>query len=153
MVLVWGKTRKHRVPNLGCRGAKSPGWFDVSPKNSARDVMPEWLHSSDEAASHQLPIAVVFSIIQVISVECSNLMQNWMQICCSTLLSHFECDSHTVHMLTQWHLLPPRTSAVKSLLFMHVHSSPLSSAAKLHWCCSNSSFYINNGWTAIYTYT
>ena len=23
------------------------------------------------------------------------------------LLSHFECDSHTVHMLTQWHLSPP----------------------------------------------
>ena len=24
-------------------------------------------------------------------------------------LSHFECDSHTVHMLTQWHLPPPLT--------------------------------------------
>ena len=24
-------------------------------------------------------------------------------------LSHFECDGHTVHMLTQWHLLPPLT--------------------------------------------
>ena len=24
------------------------------------------------------------------------------------LLSHFECDGHTVHMLTQWCLLPPR---------------------------------------------
>ena len=22
-------------------------------------------------------------------------------------LSHFECDGHTVHVLTQWHLLPP----------------------------------------------
>ena len=27
-----------------------------------------------------------------------------MQIHCSTLLSHFECDSHTLHMLTQLHL-------------------------------------------------
>ena len=25
-------TRSHRVPNLGCRGAESPGWFDVFPK-------------------------------------------------------------------------------------------------------------------------
>ena len=40
-------------------------------------------------------------------------------------LSHFECNSHTVHMLTQWHLLPPLTSTVKSPLITHVHSSPL----------------------------
>ena len=44
-------------------------------------------------------------------------------------LSHFECDSHTVHMLTHWHLLPPLTSTVKSSLFIHAHSSPLSLAA------------------------
>ena len=42
------------------------------------------------------------------------------------LLSHFECDSHTVHMFTQWHLPPPLTSTVKSLLFTHVYSSSLS---------------------------
>ena len=36
-------------------------------------------------------------------------------------LSHFECNSHTVHMLTQQHLSPPLTSPVKSLLFMQVH--------------------------------
>ena len=41
------------------------------------------------------------------------------------LLSHFECDGHTVHMLTQRHLPPPMTSTVKSSLFTHVHSSPL----------------------------
>ena len=37
-------------------------------------------------------------------------------------LSHFECDSYIVHMLTQWRLLPPLTSTVKLSLFMHVHS-------------------------------
>ena len=62
-------------------------------------------------------------------------------------LSHFECDGHTAHMFTQWSLPPPLTSTVKSSLFMHVHSSPLSLAAKLHWCCANHSCYINNGWT------
>ena len=50
-------------------------------------------------------------------------------------------------MLTQWHLPPPLTSIVKSLLFTHAHSSPLSLAARLHWCCANRSRYINNGWT------
>ena len=47
-------------------------------------------------------------------------------------LSHFECDGHTVHMLTQQHLPPPLTSTVKSSLFTHAHSSPLSLAARLH---------------------
>ena len=62
-------------------------------------------------------------------------------------LSHFECDCHTVHMLTQQHLLPSLTSTVKLSLFTHVHSSPLSLAARLQWCHTNHSHYINNGWT------
>ena len=58
------------------------------------------------------------------------------------LLSHSEWDGHTVHMLTQWHLPNPLTSTVKSLLFTHVHSSPLSLAARLHWCCANHFFIL-----------
>ena len=50
-------------------------------------------------------------------------------------------------MSTQRRLLPPLTSTAKSSLFMHVHSSPLSLAARLHQCCSNLSCYIDNGWT------
>ena len=38
----------------------------------------------DEAANHQLPIAAPFGIIQIVSTEeCSSLMKNLMQICCS----------------------------------------------------------------------
>ena len=62
-------------------------------------------------------------------------------------LSHFECHGHTVHMLTWQHLPPPLTSTVKSSLFMHVHSSPLSLAARLHWCLTKHYHYINNGLT------
>ena len=40
------------------------------------------------------------------------------------LLSHFECDSHTVQMLTQWRPLLPLTSSVKSI----VHA-----CANSHW--------------------
>ena len=66
-------------------------------------MMHKRAHYCDEAANHQLPISVVFWIIQITSMEqCSCL--NLMQICC--LLSHFECDGHTVYMLTQRHLLP-----------------------------------------------
>ena len=62
-------------------------------------------------------------------------------------LSHFECDDHTVHTLTQWHLLSSLTSTVKSS-FTHVHSSPLFLAARLHQCNTNLyASYINNGWT------
>ena len=59
------------------------------------------------------------------------------------LLSHLECDSHTLHMLTA-----PLTGTVKSSLFMHAHSSPLSLAARLYQCRANHSRYISDGWTS-----
>ena len=49
-------------------------------------------------------------------------------------------------MLTQQHLPPPLTSRVKSSLFTHAHSHPLSLAARLHRCHSNHS-YTNNSCT------
>ena len=52
-ILIFGKVRRHRSPNPGCRGAESPGSFDILLKNSARDVMHEWVHCCDEAANHQ----------------------------------------------------------------------------------------------------
>ena len=51
-------------------------------------------------------------------------------------IKHFECDCHTVHMLT-WQSLLPSLSTVKSSLFMHAHSGPLSWAARLRWCCAD----------------
>ena len=57
MILVLGKARSHRAPNLGCNGAESPGGFDILPKSSAQDVMHEQVRSPDEVASHQLPTA------------------------------------------------------------------------------------------------
>ena len=130
VILVLGKARSHMAPNLGGRGAESPGWFDVSPKNSAGDVMHEQVRCCDEAANHQLPIAAASWIIRIVSLLC--------------LLSHFECDGHTVHTLTQWHLPPPLTGTMKSSFSIHSHCSPLSLAARLHWCCANCSCYINN---------
>ena len=62
-------------------------------------------------------------------------------------LSPFECDGHTVHMLTQQPLLPPLTSVVKLSLFTHVNSSALTLAARLQGCHAYHSHYINNGWT------
>ena len=60
MILVLGKARSCRVPNLGCRGTESPGCFDVLLKNSAQDVMREQIYYHDEAANHKLPKAAAF---------------------------------------------------------------------------------------------
>ena len=60
-------------------------------------------------------------------------------------LSHFECDGHTVHMLTQQPLPPPPTRTVKSSLFMLAHSSLLFLPARLHQCYANHSRYMNSG--------
>ena len=58
-------------------------------------------------------------------------------------LSHFECNDHTVHILsTVYHLVvsilvsilvsTSLTSIVKSSLFTHAHSTPFSLTASLH---------------------
>ena len=80
MILVLGKAGSHKMWNLGYRGAKLSGWFDVSPKISAGDLMPEGACCHDEAANHQLPLAA-----QIVSSEkCFMLMQNLKQIPCCT---------------------------------------------------------------------
>ena len=54
-------------------------------KNSAQDVMHEWACCWGEAANHHLPIVGGFWIIQIVSMgECTRLLQNLMQILCST---------------------------------------------------------------------
>ena len=137
MILVLGKAGSHRAPNLGCMGAESPGWLDVSPKNSSWDMMHELACCRDEAANHQLPIATGFWIIQTVSTEECLSLTKLDADSLLYLLSHFGCDSHTVHMFTQRHLLPPLTSTVKSSLFTLAHSSPFSLAARLHQCHAN----------------
>ena len=87
VILVLGKTRSCRVPNLGCSGTKSPGWSDVSQKNTAQDVMHEPACCHDEAANHQLPVVVAFWIIWIVSTT---------QYTC--LLNGFYCP----HWLVQW---------------------------------------------------
>ena len=148
VILVLGKAGSHRAPNLGCRRAESSGWFDVPPKNSARDVMREQACCCDEAARHQVPTAAAFSVVQIVSVEaCSRLTPAGADSLLQAL-SPFDHNDHTVHTLTQQHLPPPLTSTVKSSsLFTRVHPSPRSLAARSHRCRANRSRYVNNGWT------
>ena len=61
-------------------------------------------------------------------------------------LSHFECDGHTVHVLTQWCLPPPLTSTGQSSLFtvhIPVRSPWLPGYTEVTW----TPCYMNTGWT------
>ena len=109
----WVKLEVTGHPIWAVGGAKSPGWFDVSLKYSAWDVMHEWVHCPYEAASHQWPIAVAFWIIRIISMkEWPSLTQNLMQIRCSTCsvilnetATQYTCslnDVYCPHWLEQW---------------------------------------------------
>ena len=108
------------MPNLGCRRAKSLGWFDVSPKNSPGIMMHEWAHCCDEAANHQFSTAVAFWIIWRGSAEflkwfnffCRMNLQNLMQIHCSThsvilnpMVTQYTCSVNCVYhpyWLVEW---------------------------------------------------
>ena len=113
VILVLGKASTHRAQNLGCSGAEQPEWSDVSPKSSVQDVMHEWVCCCDEAASHHLPVAMAFWIIWIVFMEaCSSLMQNLMQIRCSThsvilnaTATQYKCSLNGIyypHWLVQW---------------------------------------------------
>ena len=108
--------------------------------------MHEWVCCHDEAANHQLPIAEAFWIIWIVSMEeCSSLMQNLMNICCSTLsvilnvtATQYKCSLNGVyhpHWLAQWS---------RHCSCLHI---PVSLAAGFHLCCANHSHYVNNGCT------
>ena len=111
VILVLGKARNLGAPNLCCRRAESTEWFDVLPKNSAWDVMHEQAHCHDEAANHQLPIAMAFWIIQIISTdECSSLMHNFIEsllywVILNVTATQYTCSLNSIyysHWLVQW---------------------------------------------------
>ena len=146
MILVLGKARSHWAPNLGCRGAESPGWFEVSPENSARDVMHEQACCRDEAANHQLPIAAAFWIIQIVcEEECSNLMAKFNADSLLYSLSDFECDSHTVHMLIQGIYHPHWL--VSEVIIVHACTFQSTLLGCQFTSMSHTCSHINSGWT------
>ena len=142
VILVLGKARSLRAPNLGCRGTESSGWFDILPKNSAWDMMHEQACCWDDASSHHLPITSAFWSIQIVSVEeCSSLIQKLMQIRCSAhsvtwnvTATQCTCSLNGIyrpHWLVQWSRhcscmcipvhspwLPGYMDVVQTILFM-----------------------------------
>ena len=76
--------------------------------------MPEWAHCHDEAANPQFAHSCGL-LNHPNSFHGTMFRLNTKSDAESLLylLSHFECEGHTVHMLTQWHLPPLLTSTVK----------------------------------------
>ena len=148
VVLVSGKARSHRAPNLGCRRCWITWviWYFTKKLWTRCDVWAGTLFWW----SCQSPVAQSCSLLNHLSSFHGGLFKLNTRFDADSLLyllSHFECNSHMVHMLTQQCLLPPLSSTVKSSLFTQVHSSPLSLIARLHRSHANLSHYINNGWT------
>ena len=143
VIVVLGKARSHRVLNLGCSGADSPGWFDVSPKISAGDTMQ--VHCRDEAADPQLPAAVAFWSTPVVSVEeCAS--KKLMQIHCSTssvivnaMATQYTCSLSGIYR-PHWRV---QRSGHCSCMCIPVHSPWLPGYIDV----TNHSHHVNNGWT------
>ena len=112
--------RSCRVWNLGCKGVESPGWLCVLPKklrmrSDAWAGMLLWW-------SCQSPVVHSCDLLNHPSSFCKGMFKLNAKLDADSLLyslSHFECDSHTVHTLTQQCLLSPLTSTVTSSLFTH----------------------------------
>ena len=95
-------------------------------------MMHEWAHCHDEASNHQLPITVAFWIIWIVSAEeYSSLMQNLMQIHCSTgsVIVNATARQHTSSLKGHLQSSPISTGTVESL-FTHAHFSTLSLAVR-----------------------
>ena len=108
VILVLGKARSHRALNLGCSRAGSPGWFDVSPKKLCMRHVA-WVGTLSWW-SCQSPVTHSCSLLS----HLNNFHRGMCKLNPKSdadsllyLLSHFECNSHTVHMLPQQYLLPP----------------------------------------------
>ena len=111
VILVFGKAVSCRAPNLGYEGVESPEWFDISPKDSARDTMHKQAHCRDGAANCQLPRAVAFWIIWIVSMEeCSNSTKSdtdslLYPVILNVMATQYTCSCNSVHhphWLGQW---------------------------------------------------
>ena len=125
VILVLGKARNGRVPNLGCKSGCQITWGiwcfakKLDMKHDARVGALLWW-SCQSPVTHSCSLLNHLNsfhrgMFKLIAKSDGDLFY-W--------LSHFECDSHTEHMVSQRRLLPLLTSTVKSL-FMYalpVHS-------------------------------
>ena len=145
VILVLWKATSLRAPHLGCKGAESPGWFDVLPKT----LHEMWCLSGHIVGwSCQSPVAHSCGRLNHLNSFRGGMFKLntkfnadllLFSVILNAMATQYTCSLNGIYRLywlVQW-----------SLIVTHAHSSPLSLAARLHWCHANHSHYINNGWT------
>ena len=124
----FGKSQKSQGAKSGLYGGWVTWviWCFTKKLCMRQSFLHEGARCCNEAASHQLSIAVAFWIIWIVSVEeCLTLMRNWMQIHCSahlvilnvtgTQCIHLLNSVYHPHWLVQW-------SCHCSCIWIPVHS-------------------------------
>ena len=87
--------------------------------------------------TYQSPAAHSCSLLNHPNSFCREMFKPSAKFDADVLLycfSNCERKGPTLHKLTQWCLIPPLTSTVKSSSFPHTHSSPLPLASRFHQC-------------------
>ena len=141
VILVLGKARSHRAPNLGHSGADLSDLMFCQKNCMRRDARAGAL----SWGSCQSPVAHSCGLLNHLNSFHRGMLKLNTKFDADSLLyslSHFECSGHTVHMLTQRHLPSWLTGTARSSLFIHAHSSPLSLATRLHRCRSSKPFLL-----------
>ena len=145
VILVLGKARSLRALNVGCRGAESPEWLDVSPKNFIGDVIQEWARSREEAANHLLPRAAALNHMNRFHGGMFKLNTKFdagpllYSLVLNVMATQYTCSLSGIyhpHCLVQW-------SRQCSRMRIPVHSPWLPGYIDV----TNHSHHVNNGWT------
>ena len=132
VILVLGKARSPKAPNVDCRGAEWVTWVIWCFAKKLCMRHDAWVGTSSRWSCQSL-VAHSCSLLNHPNGFCGGMFKLNAKFDADSLpysLSHFECGMATQYtcLLTGIYC-SPLTSTVKSSLFTHVHSRPLSLAA------------------------
>ena len=131
VILVLGKARSHRAPNLGCREVESPGWFDVLLKNSA------WYVAWTGALSWwscQSTVTNSFSLLNHLNNFHREMFKLNAKFDADSLLYSVTLNVIATQYTCSLNGIYCPHSLVKLSLLTHMHSSSLSLAARINRC-------------------
>ena len=152
VILDLGKGRSHRAPNLCCRGLSHLGDLMFCQKPCIRrdawvDALLWWSCQSPVAHSCGL-LNHLNSFVEEWSSVPQNLMLNHCSIfsvILNAMATQYTCSVKGIYSLK---CLTYRHLQYSEVVIVHIFTSQSTFlGCQLHWCCTNHSHYINNGWT------
>ena len=126
VILVLGKTRSCWVLKLGCRRAESRSTFSgvllLAGFSEYGSLSTHSQPSLKHSCQNLVCAALIVSSLKSLLSHPNSFHEGMLKLNAKFnahlllyLLSHFECDGHAVHMLTQWYLPLPLTGTVMFL--------------------------------------